>query len=228
MFCQLLRKEKEMRMMLKDRVDGGKKLAERVLHYNGEPGLIVIGLPRGGVITAHEVAKALDAPLDIVVPRKIGAPFNPELAVGAVTSDGTVLYNEEVMRKLNVPIDVVDDKAEEEKKEAMRRLDLYRGDRPELDLNNKTVILVDDGVATGMTMKAAIMSISLRGAKKIIVAVPVLPADTYENLKEMVDDVQYVLMPEIFYSISQFYEVFPQTTDEEVVALMDKAKRPKH
>lgn len=217
-----------MRMMLKDRVDGGKKLAERVLHYNGEPGLIVIGLPRGGVITAHEVAKALDAPLDIVVPRKIGAPFNPELAVGAVTSDGTVLYNEEVMRKLNVPIDVVDDKAEEEKKEAMRRLDLYRGDRPELDLNNKTVILVDDGVATGMTMKAAIMSISLRGAKKIIVAVPVLPADTYENLKEMVDDVQYVLMPEIFYSISQFYEVFPQTTDEEVVALMDKAKRPKH
>jgi len=214
-------------MMLKDRVDGGKKLAERVLHYSGEPGLVVLGLPRGGVVTAYEIAQALDAPMDIVVTRKIGAPFNPELAVGAVTADGTVLYNEEVMRTLNVPIDVVDDKAEEEKKEAMRRVDLYRGDRAPLDLKDKTVILVDDGVATGMTMKAAIMSVRLRGAKKIIVAVPVLPSDTYEALKEMVDDVQYVLMPEMFYSISQFYELFPQISDEEVIALVDKSKKPR-
>ncbi len=215
-----------MRMMLKDREDGGKQLAERVLHYKNEPHLIVLGLPRGGVVTAYEVAKALDAPMDIIVTRKIGAPFNPEFAVGAVTDQGTVIYDEAAMKKLNLSIDTLDDKAEEEKKEAMRRLDLYRGDRPALDLEGKAVILVDDGVATGLTMKAAILSVRLRGAKKVIVAVPVLPSDSREDLRKHVDDVQYVLMPEVFYSISQFYEKFPQKSDEEIIALLDTAKKP--
>ena len=215
-----------MRMMLKDRADGGKKLAERLLIYKDDPSVIVIGLPRGGVVPAYEVAQVLDAPMDIIVTRKVGAPTQPELAVAAVTSDGTVLYNDRVMKNLGYSLDVIDDLAEAEKKEAVRRLETYRQGRAPLDLKDKTVILVDDGVATGMTMKAAIMSAGLRGAKKIVVAVPVLPSDSMETLKEMVDDVQYVLMPETFFSISEFYELFPQTSDEEVIALMDVAKKP--
>jgi len=215
-----------MRMMLKDRADGGKKLAERLLIYKNDPSVIVIGLPRGGVVPAYEIAKVLDAPMDIIVTRKVGAPTQPELAVAAVTSDGTVLYNDRVMKNLGYSLDVIDDLAEAEKKEAVRRLETYRQGRAPLDLKDKTVILVDDGVATGMTMKAAIMSAGLRGAKKIVIAVPVLPSDTMETLKEMVDDVQYVLMPETFFSISEFYELFPQTSDEEVIALMDVAKKP--
>lgn len=215
-----------MRMMLKDRADGGKKLAERLLIYKDDPSVVVIGLPRGGVVPAYEIAKALDAPMDIIVTRKVGAPTQPELAVAAVTSDGTVLYNDRVMKNLGYSLDVIDDLAEAEKKEAVRRLETYRKGRSPLDLKDKIVILVDDGIATGMTMKAAIMSAGLRGAKKIVVAVPVLPADSMETLKEMVDDVQYVLMPETFFSISEFYELFPQTSDEEVIALMDVAKKP--
>jgi len=216
-----------MRMMLKDRVDAGQKLAERVMIYKDEPNLVILGLPRGGVVVANEISKALDAPLDIVVPRKVGAPFNPELAVAAVTENGTVLYNEELMKKLGISIDDIDDEVEKEKKEAMRRLDLYRGDRPLLNLEDKTVILVDDGIATGYTMKAAIMSVRLRGAKKVIVAVPVMPSDILLTMQELADAVHYVLMPEIFYSISQFYERFPQTTDEQVIELMNTAKKPK-
>lgn len=216
-----------MRMMLKDRVDAGQKLVERVMIYKDEPNLVILGLPRGGVVVANEISKALDAPLDIVVPRKVGAPFNPELAVAAVTENGTVLRNEELMKKLGISIDDIDDEVEKEKKEAMRRLDLYRGDRPPLNLEDKTVILVDDGIATGYTMKAAIMSIHLRGAKKVIVAVPVMPSDILLTMQELADAVHYVLMPEIFYSISQFYERFPQTTDEQVIELMNTAKKPK-
>jgi len=220
-------KGRAMRMMLKDRVDAGQKLAERVMIYKDEPNLVILGLPRGGVVVANEISKALDAPLDIVVPRKVGAPFNPELAVAAVTENGTVLYNEELMKKLGISIDDIDDEVEKEKKEAMRRLDLYRGDRPLLNLEDKTVILVDDGIATGYTMKAAIMSVRLRGAKKVIVAVPVMPSDILLTMQELADAVHYVLMPEIFYSISQFYERFPQTTDEQVIELMNTAKKPK-
>lgn len=215
-----------MLMMLKDRIDGGKKLSERVLHYKGEPGLIVLGLPRGGVVVAYEVAKALDVPLDIVVPRKVGAPFSPELAVAAVAEDGTVLYNEGLMKELGISVDDIDETVEKEKKEAMRRMDLYRGDRPLLDLKDKTVLLVDDGVATGYTMKAAIMSVRLRGAKKVIVAVSVIPSDKLLTMQEISDAVHYVLMPEIFYSIGQFYEEFRQVTDEQVIEILDTAKKP--
>jgi putative phosphoribosyl transferase len=214
-----------MLMMLKDRIDGGQKLAERVLQYKGEPGLIVLGLPRGGVVTANEVAKALNVPLDIVVSRKVGAPFSPELAVAAVTDDGTVLYNEDLMKELGISIDDIEERVEHEKKEAMRRMDLYRGHRAPLDLTDKKVILVDDGIATGYTMKAAIMSARLRGAEKVIVAVPVMPSDKLLTMQEIADAVHYVLMPEIFYSVGQFYEEFRQVTDEQVIEIMNKAKK---
>jgi putative phosphoribosyl transferase len=226
MNIHMLMKRRNMLMMLKDRIDGGKKLSEWVLHYKGEPGLIVLGLPRGGVVVANEVAKVLDAPLDIIVPRKVGAPFSPELAVAAVTEDGTVLYNEDLMKELGISVDDIDDTVEQEKKEAMRRMDLYRGDRPPLDLKDKTVLLVDDGIATGYTMKAAIMSARLRGAKKVIVAVPVIPPDKLLTMQELADAVHYVLMPEIFYSVGEFYEEFRQVTDDQVIEILDRAKKP--
>ena len=214
-----------MLMMLKDRVEGGKRLADRILETEELDGVVVLGLPRGGVVTAFEVAKVLDAPMDVVVTRKVGAPGQPELAVAALTSNGTVLYNEKLMEKLGIGIGDIEDTVAQEKKEARRRLDLFRGDRPPLDLEDKTVILVDDGIATAYTMKAALMSLRLSGAKRIIIAVPVLPPDTLMSLQELVDGIHYILMPEVFYSISQFYESFPEVKDAEVIALMDKSKK---
>ena len=214
-----------MLMMLKDRVEGGKRLADRILETEDLDGVVVLGLPRGGVVTAFEVAKVLDAPMDVVVTRKVGAPGQPELAVAALTSNGTVLYNEKLMEKLGIGIGDIEDTVAQEKKEARRRLDLFRGDRPPLDLEDKTVILVDDGIATGYTIKAALMSLRLSGAKRIIIAVPVLPPDTLMSLQELVDGIHYILMPEVFYSISQFYELFPEVKDAEVIALMDKSKK---
>jgi len=214
-----------MLMMLKDRVEGGKRLADRILETEDLDGVVVLGLPRGGVVTAFEVAKVLDAPMDVVVTRKVGAPGQPELAVAALTSNGTVLYNEKLMEKLGIGIGDIEDTVAQEKKEARRRLDLFRGDRPPLDLEDKTVILVDDGIATGYTIKAALMSLRLSGAKRIIIAVPVLPPDTLMSLQELVDGIHYILMPEVFYSISQFYESFPEVKDAEVIALMDKSKK---
>ncbi len=211
-------------MRFRDRVDSGKQLAQKLLAYQDHPDAIVLGLPRGGVITAYEVAQALHLPLDIVVPRKIGAPLNPELAVGAVTQEGDVMWNEQLMKSLHLSPDELTDIIAREKKESARRLTAYRGGRKPLDLKDKVVILVDDGIATGATMRASIASVRARGAQKIVVATPVAPVDALKKIEKEADEIVCVLMPKIFLGISAFYDEFAQTSDEEVVALMQQKK----
>jgi len=206
----------------RDRADGGKKLAQKLEAYRDKSNTIVIGLPRGGVVTAYQIARELHLPLDIIVPRKIGAPFNPELAVGALTQEGTCVWNAELMQRLGLtPADLAHTIAEEQA-EAARRLATYRGNRPPLDLKNKTVILVDDGIATGATMRAAIASAHAMGAHKVIVAVPVAPQDTLDLLRQEADEVICAYVPTFFGGVGAFYEMFPQTTDAEVIDIMHK------
>lgn len=204
----------------RDRIDGGKKLAARLLAYKNNKEAIVLGLPRGGVVTAAQVSSALNLPLDIVVPRKIGAPFNPELAVGALTPDGKLYWNEALLKSLHLEPKDLAQTIEKEKKEAERRKSMYRGNRPPLDLKDKIIILVDDGIATGATMIASILSVKARGALKVIAASPVAPVDALEKIAPLVDEFVYVQMPKIFLGISAFYDEFGQTSDEEVVEIL--------
>ena len=207
-------------MYFTDREDAAKQLATKLDAYAHNPNAIVVGLPRGGVVTAAVVAKALKLPLDIIVTRKIGAPHNPELAIGAVTEEGKVLRNKQLIADLSVSDDYIAQEAAVQQQEAQRRLQAYRGDRPPLDLSGKTVLLVDDGVATGATMKAAIASAKAKDAKKIVVAVPVAPPETVAALKALVDDIVCLHSPEDFAAIGQFYARFAQVTDDEVVRLL--------
>ena len=211
-------------MIFKDRVDAGRQLAERLMKYKHHPDTIVLGLPRGGVVTAYEIARILSLPLDIIVPRKIGAPFNPELAVGAITEDGSLVLNDDIMTSLGLSVQDLQSIIEKEKQEAERRLKLYRAGRPDLNLKNKTVILVDDGIATGATMQAAIASAKARGARTIIVAVPVAPPTALDELRPQVDEIVTLLITDHFWGISAFYENFVQTEDNQVLDLMKKSQ----
>lgn len=212
--------------MFKDRVEAGKLLAQRLLEYKDKSDTIVLGLPRGGIVTAYEVARILGLPLDIVVPRKIGAPQNQELAVAAIAEDGSLIINDELMNYLGLQLDDLQNLIEKEKQESARRMKLYRAGRAPLDLVDKTVILVDDGIATGATMKAALMSARSRGAKSIIIAVPVAPAEVLDDLRTEVDSLICLLTPEQFFGVGGFYQNFPQVHDQEVIELMGKAKQP--
>jgi len=209
-------------MTFADRQDAGKQLAKKLAAYKNHHNAIVIGLPRGGVIPAAEIAKELKLPLDIVVPRKIGAPFNSELALGALTQDGKVVWNEELMNSFHLSPDDshLQEIIEKERAESKRRVDLYRRGRPPLVLKGKTVILVDDGIATGATMRAAIAYAKEQGAQKIIVATPVATVDTLEKIAPEVDEVVSVLLPKTFMGISAFYDTFGQTSDDEVISLL--------
>ena len=211
-------------MIFEDRQEAGRKLISKLQQYKDKSDVIVLGLPRGGIITASEIAQGLNLPLDLVVTRKIGAPDNPEFAIGAITEDGEGVFDEVTISAYRISQEYIDEEIKKEKKEAKRRLRVYRGDRPPLNLKNKTVILVDDGVATGATLRAAIMSVKSKNAKKIIVAVPVIPQDSLEKIKNEVDDIIYLDVPLFFSAVGSFYKVFVQTEDEEVIALMKKAK----
>jgi predicted phosphoribosyltransferase len=205
-----------------DRVDGGKQLAQKLTSYKDNTNAVVIGLPRGGVVIAAEIAKELHLPLDIVVPRKIGAPFNEELAVGALTQDGQVIWNEDLMNMLGLEPADLQKIVQKEREESNRRLMLYRHGKPPLNLKDKIVILVDDGIATGATMQAAIAYAKQQGAHKIIVAAPVAAIDIVERMAPEVDQVVSILLPKTFLGISAFYNEFPQTSDEQVIALLCK------
>lgn len=207
-------------MIFRDRVEAGQKLAEALGKYKGQENAIVLFLPRGGVTLAVEVARALSLPMDLVVPRKIGVPMNPEYAIGAITEDGKGIFNEGVISKLGIEQKQLNEIVAREKKEAARRLRIYRGDRPPLDLADKTVILIDDGIATGLTMQAAIKSVRAKGAAKIIVAVPVAARDSLEKIKQEVDEVICLDTPRFFGAVGAFYEEFGQVEDEEVVRRM--------
>jgi predicted phosphoribosyltransferase len=211
-------------MRFKNRKQAGQLLAQELQKYAYNKNVIVIGLPRGGVVPAYEIAKVLHAPLDVIVPRKIGAPFQPELAVGAVTENGTVLFNESVMNKFGLTLNDVSDIIQREQQEAQRRIALFRKNKLPLNLENKIVILVDDGVATGATMRAAIASARQRGAQQIVLALPVAPSDFRKMVQDEVDDVVILYEPDFFPAVGYFYDDFAQVQDDEVVKLLNDVR----
>ncbi len=214
-------------MVFEDRKSAGRQLAEELSEYRNNRNAIVLGLPRGGVVVAYEIAKALNLPLDIIVPRKIGAPGNPEFAIGAIAEGGEGVFDQETISSYRISQEYIEKEVEKEKKEAERRLKLYRGNRPPLNLEKKTAILVDDGIATGATMEAAIQSIKSKGVEGIIVAAPTSAKDSLERIKAGVDKVICLDAPAFFGAVGAFYKSFPQTTDEEVIELMKGASPEK-
>jgi putative phosphoribosyl transferase len=204
----------------RDRTDAGQRLGEALDAYANRPDVLVLALPRGGVPVAAEVAKKLNAPLDILVVRKLGVPFHSELGMGAIATGGVRIVNKEVVDALGIAADAIETVAREEQRELERREKAYRGDVPAPKLEGKTVILVDDGIATGSTMLAAIAAARQLKAAHIVVAVPTGAASTCEKMRQMADNVVALLVPEEFYAVGQWYENFAQTTDDEVRELL--------
>jgi putative phosphoribosyl transferase len=207
-----------------DRVDAGKRLASELKDFSGKKG-IVLAIPRGGVVVGAEIAKSLNLSLDVIIPRKIGAPDNPELAIGAVAEDGTAILDENLTRYLGVNREYIKEEIERQKQEIQRRLKLYRQDTSYPNLKGLDVIVVDDGIATGSTMKAALASVKNRGAASVTVAVPVGPPSTIEELKKIADRVVCLYTPEYFQAIGEFFADFTQVPDEEVVRLLRESKQ---
>lgn len=211
-------------MTFKDRIEAGQKLAEKLQEFKNKKNTIILALPRGGVVNAFQVAQELNLPLDLIVTRKIGAPHNEEYAIGAITETGEGIFDQEAIKSLKVEQEYLDKKVAQEKKEAERRLKTYRKDRPPLNLANKTVIIIDDGIATGLTIRAAIKSVKEKKAKKVIVAIPVSARDSLKTIAKEADQVICLDAPLFFGSVGAFYENFSQTTDQEVIDLMTKSK----
>lgn len=206
-----------------DRHDAGRVLAERLAAYAGREDVIVLGLPRGGVVVAYEVALALHAPLDVYVVRKLGVPGQEELAFGAIASGGVRVLNHDVIRDAGVTDQVIEAATAREKVELERRERLFRGGRPPLDLQGKTVILVDDGLATGASMRTAILSLGAHHPAWVTMAVPTAPPSTCQDLAREVDEAVCVITPAQFWGVGQWYMDFSQTSDAEVIALLRAA-----
>jgi predicted phosphoribosyltransferase len=213
-------------MAFRDRHEAGRALATELKEYADRPDVLVLGLPRGGVPVAYEVAQALHAPLDIFLVRKLGVPGHRELAMGAIASGDVLVLNEDVVGALGIPDEVIDAVSEEEKRELQRRERNYRGDRPAPDVRGRTVILVDDGLATGSSMRAAVAALRQQGPARIVVAVPVGSPDVCEELREVADDAVCAYAPQPFYAVGMWYKDFTQTTDEEVRELLARAAEP--
>ncbi len=206
--------------MFKNRQDAGIQLSRYLKKHLILEKAIVIGLPRGGVVVAAEVAKQLGLPLDILCPRKISAPMSPELAVGAIGASGTCYLSERLIRELDIDQDYLRQKQEEEAREANRRLKVYRAGKPPLSLKGKTVIIVDDGLATGATMRVAILEAKFLQADKILMAVPVAPPEVFRELSQLADVSYSLLLPSSFYAVGEFYNDFDQVSDQEVIRLL--------
>ncbi len=209
--------------VFEDRQDAGRALAQRLEHYAGRPDVLVLALPRGGVPVGHEVARALGAPLDLMIVRKLGLPGQEELAMGAIASGGVRVLNEEVVEVTGVPREVIDRVAAEEKRELERREREYRGDRPPPEVEGRTVILVDDGVATGSTLRAAVQALRTRHPARVVVAIPTAPRSACEMLRREADEVVCLTSPEPFFAISPSYRNFPQLSDDEVREILRRA-----
>ena len=209
--------------IFRDRWEAGRLLTERLAGYRDQKP-IVLALPRGGVVVGYEIARALAAPLDVVVARKIGTPGQPELALGAIGPDDTYVLNEDIVGWLDISDDEVEQIASRESRELWRRMRLFRGDRPEPMLKAKTVILVDDGIATGMTARAAIEYIGQQEPGHLVLAVPVCAATTAEVLRSEVDDLVSLKTPLELLAIGYWYEDFEQVSDEEVVELLERSR----
>lgn len=210
-------------MTFRDRVDAGRRLAERLAAYRGGR-TVVVALPRGGVPVAAEVARALDAPLDVLVVRKLGCPWQPELGMGAIAEGDITVLNEELIARIGADDGMIEAVADRERAELERRIRRYRGDRPPVPVEGRTVILVDDGIATGSTARAAIDVLRRRGASRVVLAVPVAPQEAVVSLGAVADEVVAVEVPRMFMAIGQFYDDFSQTRDDEVAELL--ADRP--
>ena len=212
-----------MKTQFFNRIEAGKFLAENLSAYSNRDDVLVLALPRGGVPVAAEVAKRLNVPLDVFVVRKLGVPDHPELAMGAIASGGVRVINRDVVEALRIPEIVSDAVAAQEQEELARRERAYRDDLPAPDVEGKTVILVDDGIATGSTMLAAVAALRQLKAARIVVAAPVIAGLTYYQIRRAADDVAAVIVPEDFYGVGQWYEDFSQTTDDEVRQLLAQA-----
>ncbi len=207
----------------RDRREAGRLLATKLAAYANRPDVIVLALPRGGVPVAYEVARALNAPLDIFLVRKLGVPGYEELAMGAIATGGVRVLNDQLVGGLRIPDYIVDEVAASEQQELARRERLYRGDRPAPDVRGRTVILVDDGLATGATMLAAVKALRQQQPARIVVAVPTASPETCEQLRAEVDDIICAITPEPFHAVGLWYEDFSQTTDEEVRDLLARS-----
>ena len=207
----------------RDRREAGRLLAAQLGKYANRPDVIVLALPRGGVPVAYEVARQLGAPLDIFLVRKLGVPGYEELAMGAIASGGVRVLNDQLMGMLHIPDDIIDEVAAWEQRELMRREHLYRGERPPPDVRGRTVILVDDGLATGSTMQAAIKALRQQQPARIVVAVPTASPDVCEQLRSQADEVICAITPEPFHAVGLWYGDFSQTMDEEVRDLLARS-----
>lgn len=204
-----------------DRREGGRQLAGKLSKYADRTDVTVLALPRGGVPVAYEVARALNVPLDVLIVRKLGLPMREELAIGAIASGGIRILNEDIVQALSVDQAMIDDVTEREMEELQRRERQYRGERQALDLNGRTVILVDDGLATGASMLAAVHALRNRQPAQIIVAVPAAAPQAVDLLRPVVDELVYVMAPDPFDGVGKWFEDFSQTTDEEVQKLLE-------
>ena len=209
-----------------DRRDAGRRLAEKIAGYSNRPDVLVLALPRGGVPVAYEVSRVLNAPLDVFVVRKLGVPGYEELAMGAVATGGVRVLNDQLVERFGIPAPMIDAVVARERQELARRERLYRGGRPQPDVRGRTVILVDDGLATGATMYAAIEALRQQNPARIIIAVPTASPDTCEELKKRADEVICAMTPEPFHAVGRWYQDFSQTTDEEVRELLAHQSRP--
>jgi predicted phosphoribosyltransferase len=206
--------------LFRDRRDAGRRLADKLAAHVNRPDVIVLALPRGGVPVAYEVARRLVAPMDVFVVRKLGVPGYEELAMGAVATGGVRVLNDQLVEHLGIPDQMIDAVASRERQELARRERLYRGSRSPPDVRGRTVILVDDGLATGATMFAAIEALRNQNPARIVVAVPTASPDTCEEMKQKADEVICAITPEPFHAVGRWYRDFSQTTDEEVAALL--------
>lgn len=206
--------------LFKDRHAAGRQLITQLGDYKNQPNTIVLGLPRGGVVVAAEIAKDLQLPLDIIVTRKIGAPFSKELAIGAISADGATILDERAQTTYDVPASYIAAESELQQQEAQRRVRLYRGKRPPLDLKGKIVLLVDDGLATGLTMEAAVAAVRKQQPAHIVLVAPVGAQAAVERLRSLVDAVVVPHLPVFFGAIGEFYRDFSEVNDDTVIAAL--------
>lgn len=212
-----------MGLRFRDRRDAGQQLAARLEQYRERPDTLVLGIPRGGIEVAAELARLLKLPLDVWLARKLGAPANPELAIGAVAADGTLLLDQPLIRELRVPGYWIAEARAQGMQELERRLHLYRGERPAPSITGKTIILADDGIATGATTIAALRALRRQNPARIVLAIPVAPPQVVPSLQSECDELVLLSAPESFRAVGLYYDRFEQVGDEQVVQLLAQA-----
>src|SRR5438477_228217 len=210
-------------MIYRDRTEAGRRLAAQLTDYANRPDVLVLALPRGGVPVAYEVAKELNAPLDVFTVRKLGVPGHQELAMGAIATGGVRILHDPVIRELGISLQTIENVAQTEEQELARRERMYRGERSPFPVENLAVIVIDDGLATGSSMRAAVEALRQRNPARLVIAIPTAPAETCEQLKTIADEVVCVITPEPFFAVGGSYADFNQTTDDEVRQILERA-----